>query len=576
MRSGRTAPQRFWRTIAMLGFGTAAIITAALALSSLLRTNLAHLGSSPSERQVYGTLLDHPEWILPSFLAVAAVLLLLVGAERLGRRHCGLVVALSLAFVTLVHVIWIAVQLPLANNYFSDAYQLLKYASEVVSGNLKSFSPHSADPHQTQEGLSYLRSYPYQSGLLLMDAAFIQLFGSNCLLALAVCGSVLDLAAFCLVLRAARAMGERRLSPRELRSLVSCLATFGALCLPAYLYVTFPYGISIGLSLAIVFLCCGVRCCLASDVRKVVAWGAASALVMVPMVWVKSTFVLAVIALALAAVLRALMTRRWENLVLPVVLVAAYLLVSPLPQRYLERRVGYDFGEGLPRASWIAIGTSDGPLFGADGHGWWYRYALDLQTSTDNDYDEMTRLSSEQAMANIGRLISDPAYGLDFMRGKYASEWDDPTFESLYFVNLNIQVENSDQLGESQMFNPVDEGSFAGALMTYVLLPLMDGTQTVVYALASVALWGLARRSRPRRGDESIVGAAFPLSVAAVMFLEGFLVYTLWEAKSQYTLPFYVMLTTLAAFGFYLLRHRRGAFHGSATRRITPARHARR
>lgn len=581
MRSRRTVPQMFWRCVATVGFGICAAIATMLAVSSLVMTNLAQLGTNPNEIQVYGTLLNHPEWILASWVAVVVVLVLFWASARLGRRHPAAVITAAFAFVALIQAVWILVQLPLVGNDFSDASQLLEYARELVSGDLASFYPASQNVTEMQAGQAYLTAYPYQSGLLLLDALFVRLFGTNCMLALAIAGSLLNLLAFATVLRTAQVTASLHLSGERLGSFMSCVALSCALCLPVYLYVTFPYGVSLGLALAFIFLCLGTRSCLSKGPASAVGWGALAILVMVPMVWAKSTFLLAVIAFVIAAALRAFIGHRWGNLVLPIVLVVVYALVSPLPQRYMESHLGYDLGDGLPRAAWIAIGTSDvkqittpeGVTSAVQGYGWWNRYALDLFDSTNNDESEMTDLSVAQVEENIRGLLSDPAHGLEFMSGKYVSEWDDPTFEALYATNLNVR--GSDEQGqESTVFNPVDTDSPAGWIMRYVLLPLMDGTQTVVYALAALSLWRLSAKARPRAGDDSVTGPAFPLSIAAVMFLEGFAVYTLWEAKSQYTLPFYAMLIPLAAFGMHCLANRpQGSQEMKQSRR--PPRHLR-
>lgn len=554
--------QRVTRIVAVVGFGGAGIVCGIFAVSSLLRTNLSHLGLRPNEKQTYGTLLNHPEWILASVVAMALILGLLFLVKRQGRRHGRLIVGLSLGFVALFQTYWICVQLPLLENFNSDAFQLLTYARQLAGGDLSSFQTTSETFTEMPKGLQYLLAYPYQSGLLLLDVVFVRLFPEGTVIALSVFAAILNVAALALVLYTADLLAGRRWEASKTSSFVSCLAVLCSLCLPIYLYVTFPYAVSIGFSLALMFLCCGALSVLQSSLSSSVLWGLASALLLVPMIWCKTTFVLALLALVLAVVIRCLVTRQWKALALPVILLVVYGLTSPLPQRYMESYIGHDLGEGIPRTAWIAIGTSDGYLFGNRGHGWWSRVAIEAQIETNNDYAEMSARFSEKIRENVQTLLRDPAYGLSFMQGKYVSEWDDPTFGSLYASNLTILDENPADLQRSTFFNPASEGTPVGWITRYLLIPLMDGMQTVVYALAAVTLWKLARSARPRRGDSRFVEEAFPLSLAAVFFLMGFVVYTLWEAKSQYVLPFFFMLTILAAASTFLT-HKRTS-HGTA------------
>lgn len=76
-----------------------------------------------------------------------------------------------------------------------------------------------------------------------------------------------------------------------------------------------------------------------------------------------------------------------------------------------------------------------------------------------------------------------------------------------------------------------------------VLECVMDGQQSVIYLGASVGGAALAVEARKKRAK----ALEFALPCAAFM---GFVVYTLWEAKGMYTLPFFLCLIPLAARGF--------------------------
>ena len=80
----------------------------------------------------------------------------------------------------------------------------------------------------------------------------------------------------------------------------------------------------------------------------------------------------------------------------------------------------------------------------------------------------------------------------------------------------------------------------------------MDAYQTATYALAAIAAASLfassvGPRGRERNEDED---PSWPASLMpACIFVVGFFVYVLWEAKAQYTEPFFMFLIPMAACG---------------------------
>lgn len=80
----------------------------------------------------------------------------------------------------------------------------------------------------------------------------------------------------------------------------------------------------------------------------------------------------------------------------------------------------------------------------------------------------------------------------------------------------------------------------------------MDAYQTATYALAAIAAAslfassvGLRRRRHGAAEDPSWPASLMPACIFAV----GFFVYVLWEAKAQYTEPFFMFLIPMAACG---------------------------
>ena len=80
----------------------------------------------------------------------------------------------------------------------------------------------------------------------------------------------------------------------------------------------------------------------------------------------------------------------------------------------------------------------------------------------------------------------------------------------------------------------------------------MDAYQTATYALAAIATASLFASSVGPRGRErnEDTDPSWPAALMpACIFAVGFFVYVLWEAKAQYTEPFFMFLIPMAACG---------------------------
>ena len=128
---------------------------------------------------------------------------------------------------------------------------------------------------------------------------------------------------------------------------------------------------------------------------------------------------------------------------------------------------------------------------------------------------------------------NDPAACLRFFRDKLNSQWNEPTYESLWV--------NQVQLSFSEKGRFYDFLCGSGARRTAAFL---NQVQQFVLLGALAGMPGLWRRKR------------IQLCLLPSIVLGGVLYHLLFEAKSQYALPYFVLLAPLAAWGLSRLFHR--------------------
>lgn len=493
--------------------------------------------------------------------------------------------AVAVAASAAVQIWWVSVQHIDSTNYY-DAH-LLQYFGRILSAGdpngTMSYSP--GVPFSSQKaGTMYMMCYPYQSGLVLLWAKLYSAFGDGAVAAF----TCLNIAMNELSLVSIYAIGTA--VARTPRSRVLLAFLLGAF-LPHILYSGFLYGNQMGFGLA-----CSAAALSSVAMRSESTWRAlaavaASAVPAALSLWAKSTFVIVLIAVGIVWLVAAL-SRRNIRAVVGAAAFAAVLAIacsaSGVPKRAFEGRVGYGLGDGIPTVSWFEIGLGDKALIGEDMPGWWFPIALDNFAASDGDTGETAERAMSGLSAELDRLTGAPAYALWFFSTKIGGEWLTPDFESRFFAGqCNYSIDDdagtpldtdddeitffrrrprryvnyrtAEEISEDDWFGNASPEERRRAVEIERAWDGIDGTvqymdayQTTTYALAAIAAASLFASSvgpRERRCDGERDPSWSASLMPACIFAVGFFVYVLWEAKAQYTEPFFMFLIPMAACG---------------------------
>ena len=204
-------------------------------------------------------------------------------------------------------------------------------------------------------------------------------------------------------------------------------------------------------------------------------------------------------------------------------MIAAVLLVKPLPQKVYEARIGEEFGKGIPQSGWLAMGLREGQ----SGPGW-YDPTYTTTNFLASDFDP--ERSGENAKKAISERLSEfaekPGEARRFFGKKFFSQWNEPSYESLWINQVNSSYSRSGRLYEFLCKDHAD-GFFA----------FMNIFQQAVF-LAFTA--GLAFMLIKKREINAVI---LPLVI-----LGGMLYHLLFEAKSQYALGYFVLMMPVAGY----------------------------
>ncbi len=454
-----------------------------------------------------------------------AVLLLMVIAAQFSRRVPKKVaVAIVLAVTTALGLWWVLIQ-DIDTSRFGDSFRLLSYAKDAAGGDWGSFTGSAAVTAVSQlpdDAHLYFMEYPFQAGIFWYFYAFYRLFGEYAVKALLVVNVLADEVVVAVILGIADLF-----DPEDRCPFVVCVVAT-ALCLPLHFSAAFPYGNNVGFCFGSLFIYLQCRAICANSMKPRLLFIGASFVPLVLTLAVKSTFILFAIASVICWLIHSVKARSpWMVLAAVAVLLVSNSL-SSAPVHALESKAGYSFGDGMPKTSWLMLGSNRSDSTGAAG--WWDTQAIEVFLSAEGDKDAQGALAMDAIKSNVSEFLDSPVGALSFYFEKLSTEWADPTFE--FFVYAGMNAKDFDTF-----FDPYSAlGTNPPAALFAAVL---DGVQISVYVLALSYVASCVMKRDFFGPQLLLVG----------IFFTGFGCYLLWEAKGIYLLPFYVLLIPLASQG---------------------------
>ncbi|MCH3975784.1 MULTISPECIES: ArnT family glycosyltransferase [Bifidobacterium] len=458
------------------------------------------------------------------YLGLAVLLVFLLGTayawtKLQPKAHVGLFI---FVYALAACLLWV-LALNITGSAFSypDSTSLIQSANSLSLGHFHDFAPHGAG-HPTF--YSYYSWYPFQTGGLLWFTLIFLLVGPGNLFALLIINAILTASSVWAIWKVSTYIGLGEKGQRVTALLL-------AVNVPLLMSAGFIYTNAAGLFFVLLAVLCALQAMRQQDALQAAIWTfgafALGALAML----IKGTVVLFVLAFVLLLVLSAIRKRMYWLIALDIILFAAAHWASGLSLPLVEHIVGQKFGGGLPQLSWIAIGlTHSGGATWMPG--WWDASAIHHYVI----YKGNTALQQQAAQDTIRNAIngftSDPQSAGTFFIQKLASEWAEPTYQSLLYSSLSPRRANSPLVGAA-MFGPSSQ----------LLVSFTNVYQFLLYAFCTIGcIRGITARKKNRDAFEA-------LCLNACIIAAGFLCFLLWEAKSVYVFPFAAMMVPLAGYG---------------------------
>lgn len=546
-KQGRTnAPARIAQWFLILACALECVVLAFLLLLSLTYTSeLERKGEAVGAANMRELFTFHHG--APSAGLILGILIVFAGfllvAQFVGRISHKNLLKLLIITVLAIQLVWIA-SLELTAFWYPDSESLMDGANALVTGRLDQFAPNYCQlpenaqicaqrPPTVPIAYRYFSLYPFQTGPMMWYVFVAWIFGANNVIAFQMLNAIAITGLVALLWRLGVLLGLNETGESVLAALVLT-------CVPLLTFAAFVYPNAVGFTITILGVVVIAQSFLAKRVWVSVLSLFGGFLICGIGIVFKSTFIIVLLAAFIAVILAILVNGQWwRGLVSLIGLICANGLTQ-LPLRLVQHLTHQNFGKGMPMSSWLLLGLSQD---NNASPGWWTMQAIQTFDKARGNYALQSEMIREALSHRLRYMQNNPSYAWQFFNEKLASEWADPTFMTLLY---------SQQGSSAHHFTGLPQWLLTGE--NYHRIFSFENTmQSTVYMLGLIGIIAtLAMAIRALMSKSTAPHADVTMFVRAFMcasFLGGFICYVFWEAKGIYTLPFYILLLPLAAYG---------------------------
>lgn len=301
----------------------------------------------------------------------------------------------------------------------------------------------------------------------------------------------------------------------------------GTAFVPLALYTSFVYGTIPGLWLSL--LAIRLELLYFREGKLFQACLAAGCIALA--VLMKMNYLIFMVAMLIYALLESVRTGRAKHLLIVGFMLILYLAQAKLPTMALERLCGQPIPEGCSTLSWIAMGLQDG-----ERPGWYNSYnEITFEESAYNAAEQEIWVKTDIKIL-LNEMLSHPEYARKFFVVKTASQWNEPSFASVWISINHYQdtyghgIMTVDNLWPQTVLSPQGNHKVT-EYMDYLSFMILVGA--ILYLLLC---------SREEHYHYWLM--------LAMIFIGGFIFHLVWEVKGQYAMPYYVLLLPYTAMGY--------------------------
>lgn len=367
----------------------------------------------------------------------------------------------------------------------------------------------------------YFRNYSFQLGYVFFDEILIRIHNIFAPFTTALFLEVLNVIYLAFTYCALILLNKELFNDNRICAITTLIF---ALSSAPLVFSVFVYGIIPGLMFAVWAFYFEIKYLRTDKLR----FAAISAIFIAVAIMIKSNYLIFLIAMIMFIAIKFVSRKNFiadaSFVIIAVVLATS---ISPIVKYSYEKRADVDLGDSIPYASWISMGLNESEI--APG---WYNAAYTVHNFTNNNRnaEKTTEVSKENIKERVIFFMKHPQYTHNFFYLKTVSQWNETSYQSLW----NNQVR----------FHYKDKGKIANYICgdgEKSTKKWMDIIAQFVFISSSIGLLFCIK-------NKNILTLILPITVFG-----GFLYHTISEGKSQYIMPYYILLLGFAAYGICML-----------------------
>ncbi len=435
------------------------------------------------------------------------------------KKHCDFFAKLNIKyyeialalFVVITGFIWIfsVTSVPAA-----DSYNIFETATQASNGVYTSFvngqSFYNSDYYG---GFSYYNYYPFQLGFVLICEIIYRIFGTTSTMPIQVINVLCVAAAYLGIAKITGILFKKR-------SIEFFAIILLAGCFQPVLFCTFVYGNIIG-------MCCAIW----ASYFLIKYFQTSKYLLLIPcaVLLVLSTLakynnMIYLVAFVVMLIIHTIINKKWQSIAFALAICVATVGASNLVIMSYESRANVDLSSGVSQVLYLDMGLNESYM----APGWYNGIAMENYKS----HNCIPEFAEQQAWNDIDNRLTvmgnDLDYAIDFFSKKILSQWNEPTYESIWISEVKSHSKEINAIGKSMY-----EGSTGQFFELYFNLYMQ-----ILFVLFAAGIYLLFIKKK-----SNIQTVLLPL-----VLLGGFGYHLLFEGKSQYILTYIPLLIPVAAF----------------------------
>lgn len=367
----------------------------------------------------------------------------------------------------------------------------------------------------------YLKEFPYQLGYVflveLLTKIYTALFGEPTTTIYIQKMNVVFLA---LIYDGIIFLNHVVFEEKKIRNMTFLLLFF---CTQSIISCTFTYGIIPAFAFSVWAIALEVL-----YFKKKRFWlGLLSAISLMFAVMFKNNNYIVMIAMLIIAFVQ-IIKEKFSFQRLAYMMISAVLALGILPAvtSYYEQKSHISLGDSVPYISWISMGMCESTR----APGWCNALYTTMKfEELGMNAESMKEYSEDLLQERLTYFKENPQYRKDFFYRKFTSQWNETSYQSIWNNLVREQYQLKGKFAELFCYKQVD------SLKAY-----MDFYAQLIFFGCLLAVLACFR-------NKNFFAVAMPLVI-----LGGVLYHLLSEAKSQYALPYFILMIGVSAYGLCL------------------------